>query len=216
MQIKTRFALDLLWLRRAPCYRGGQYCSRRSSLAVPPLAGSPNLPEEEKKGGLVDDAATCLRTADQCRGWQLGRAQRYEPAARRAQKDDLGEGLQEQQQQHHLPACLPVGRSVGLKQAQIRLADVFTMTSTSGVDYTMENLRTFARFIDLIQPNRSVWGYLLIELAYINEKKTFQNKSIISIYWNIPLGFRHIFHCKKMTIIAVQCVERLNFSVMWP
>lgn len=63
-------------------------------------------------GGLVDDAATCLRTADQCRGRQLGRAQRYEPAARRAQKDDLvGEGLQEQQQ-HPLPVCRSVGRSV--------------------------------------------------------------------------------------------------------
>lgn len=42
-------------------------------------------------------------------GDSWARAQRYEPAARRAQKDDLGEGLPEHHHRHHpISVCLSV------------------------------------------------------------------------------------------------------------
>lgn len=51
-------------------------------------------------------------------GDSWARAQRYEPAARRAQKDDLGEGLPEHHHRHHpISVCLSVCLSGAHKSA---------------------------------------------------------------------------------------------------
>ncbi len=75
---------------------------------------SRRLPAPRSAGGRggwsVGYAPTCVCWVNQCRRWQLDTARRDRPAACCAQKDDVGEGLPEQQQQH--PYCLSVCLSV--------------------------------------------------------------------------------------------------------
>lgn len=78
-------------------------CSGSSLRGCPAASRLFSLPGEEGVGRSVGYAPTCVCSVSQCRRWQLDGAQTHRPAALYAQKDDLGERLPEQQQQH--PIC---------------------------------------------------------------------------------------------------------------